>query len=109
MLTRTAPPPASNLALLSDIRELCAIEPKARLPSGDLLSKLTADPERPWATAFHGRKLTPRALAERLGHFGVHPTVLRTPDGALARGYQGEALIDAFARYLGDMEAAANA
>lgn len=104
VLGRTAPPPASNLGLLHDIRELCAVEPKARIPSGDLLEKLTADPERPWATAFHGRKLTPRALAERLGHFGVRPAVLRTPNGALARGYQGEVLIDAFARYLGETE-----
>lgn len=100
-LSASAPPAASNLELLRDIREVVGpLDADARVPSLDLLAKLTADPERAWATAHRGRKLTPRALAERLERFGVRPTVMRVANGALARGYRGEDLADAFARFL---------
>ena len=33
-------------------------------------------------------------------NFGVRPRVVRKSDGQLARGYRGEALVDAFSRYL---------
>ncbi len=100
--TASAPPPASNLALLRDIRDLFAIDGQSRVTSNALLEKLVADPDRPWATAFRGRPLTPRTLAERLANFGLRPRVVRKPDGAFARGYYGEELVDAFARYLSD-------
>jgi Protein of unknown function (DUF3631) len=102
-LTASAPPAASNLALLRDIRDLGLVGARAAISSSDLLAKLTADPERAWASAYHGRALTPRNLAERLANFGIRPHVLRADDGKVARGYRGTAFIDAFARYLGDI------
>ncbi len=103
LFTAAAPPPASNLALLRDIRDLCSVDERVRIGSTDMLAKLTADPERPWATAFRGRPLSPRHLAERLANFGIRPGLVRKLDGAVARGYRGEALIDAFSRYLVDV------
>ena len=100
--TAAEPPPASNLALLRDIRDLCAVDGLSRVASIDMLEKLVADPDRPWGAAFRGRPLTPRTLAERLAQFGIRPSVMRKSDGGLARGYRGEHLVDAFARYLSD-------
>ncbi len=105
-LSDAAPPPSSNLALLADIREIFGVDGQARIPTAKMIDKLTDDAERPWGSSRRGRKIDARELAERLGRFGVRPTVLRTPEGALARGYMGEALLDAYARYLNDAEAA---
>jgi hypothetical protein len=100
-LAENARPAASDLELLADIRELAGnVECGTRIATVDLLTKLVADPERAWATANRGRKLTPRALADRLARFDVHPRTLRLADGAVQRGYQGGDLLDAFARYL---------
>lgn len=102
-LSASAPPARSNLALLRDIRDLGIASGDTRVASSDLLAKLTADPERAWATAYRGRALTSRGLAERLANFGIRPGVMRTSDGVLTRGYRGAAFVDAFARYLGDI------
>ena len=102
-LADTTRPLSSNLELLADIRDLVgAVEPDTRIPSLELLEKLTTDPERAWATAHRGRKLTARGLAERLNRFAVRPRVLRLPDDTIIRGYQSDELIEAFARYLGE-------
>lgn len=103
LLTASAPPAASNLALLRDIRDLGVVSAGTRIASNDLLQKLTADPERAWATAHCGRPITPRHLADRLANFGVRPCVMRLDDGRLTRGYRSAPLIDAFARYLSDL------
>jgi putative DNA primase/helicase len=91
------PPPASNLALLRDIRDLCPVDEGGRITSQDMVEKLVADEDRPWTTAHRGGPLTKRTLAERLARFGLRPRVLRKTDGTFARGYQGEHLVDAFA------------
>jgi len=101
-LAELAPPPASNLALLRDIREAFGAEAEARLPTAKIIDKLTADPERPWASSRRGRKLDTRDLAERLGNFGVRPVSLKMAGEIVVRGYRGEDLTDAFARYLGE-------
>lgn len=102
-LSASAPPAASNLALLRDIRDLGVMNAEKRIASCDLLSMLTADAERAWATVHYGRALTPRGLAERLSSFGVRPSLIRKDDGTVIRGYRGAAFIDAFNRYLGDV------
>jgi hypothetical protein len=94
---------SSDLELLEDVRELVGpIDVEARVPTLELLAKLVSDPERAWATAHRGRKLTARGLADRMDRFGVRPIMMRLPGGAGARGYSGENLLAAFARYLGD-------
>jgi hypothetical protein len=108
-LSRAAPPPASNLALLADIRAIFGVDPAAaRIPTAQMIDKLAGDPELAWASARRGRKIDARDLAERLAHFGVRPVSLRMPDGAIVRGYRGDDLAEAFARYLPDSSAATN-
>lgn len=102
-LADAEPAPASNLALLRDIRELAPVDAGTRIPTAQLIEKLCADPERPWASARRGgRKLDARDLAERLDGFGVKPRLIRMPGDEIARGYHGEELLEAFARYLND-------
>jgi hypothetical protein len=94
---------STDLELLDDVRALVGpIDGEARIPTLELLAKLVADPERAWATAHRGRKLTAKGLADRLDRFGLKPVMMRLPGGGGARGYRGDALITAFARYLGE-------
>jgi hypothetical protein len=88
---------------LSDVRELAGpIDAETRIPTLELVTKLVSDPERAWATAHRGRKLTAKGLADRLDRFGLKPVMMHLPGRAGARGYRGDALIAAFARYLSD-------
>ena len=43
-----------------------------------------------------------RALAQRLAKFGLKPQVIYPPNRPPFRGYKGDALVNAFARYLDD-------
>jgi hypothetical protein len=99
-LTRADPLPRSNLALLSDIAALFTLGDGVRIPTAQLIERLIGDPELPWASANRGYRLSARALAERLGHFGVRPTTFRQADGAIVRGYMGCELKDAIGRFL---------
>ena len=98
-------PPSSNLALLKDIRACFGVDAKARIPTTQLIEALSGDPEWAWGSVRRGRKIDARELAERLGHFGVRPVSLRVAEDVV-RGYRGEDLADAFARYLNDASAA---
>jgi putative DNA primase/helicase len=77
---------AIGVELLRDIRFAFGDDDVIR--SSDLVAKLTADPERPWAEWKHGRPLTQKQLAGLLALFHiisltVHPPGL--PDG---KGYR---------------------
>jgi Protein of unknown function (DUF3631) len=100
-LTDAVPAPASNLALLSDIRDKVDAA-EARIPTVELIDRLSADPERAWATVRRGRKIDARELAERLANFGLRPVSLKMADDVVVRGYRGEHLRLAFARHLND-------
>lgn len=97
------PAPASNLALLADIRALVPMGEGAGPTTAQMIERLTADVERPWAAMRRGRKLDARELADRLRTFGVRPATLRLGDDVFARGYRREDLRDAFDRYLTDV------
>lgn len=101
-LSDAAPAPSSNLALLADIREIFGVDGQARIPTAKMIDKLTADAERPWGSSRRGRKIDARELAERLGRFGVKPVSLKMANDVVVRGYRGEDLTGAFARYLGE-------
>lgn len=101
-LSDASPAPSSNLALLADIREIFGVDGQARIPTAKMIDKLTADVERPWGSSRRGRKIDARELAERLGQFGVRPVSLKIAGEVVVRGYRGEDLTDAFARYLGE-------
>jgi putative DNA primase/helicase len=88
---------ATGVELLRDIRS--AFGPDDVIRSSDLLAKLTADPERPWAEWKHGGPLTQKQLAGLLAPFHiisltVHPPGL--PDG---KGYRRIDFEEAWAAY----------
>jgi putative DNA primase/helicase len=77
---------AANVELLADIK--LAFGDADEIRSADLVAKLTADPERPWAEWKNGKALTQKQLAGLLRPFGitsdtVHPTGL-----SHAKGYK---------------------
>jgi putative DNA primase/helicase len=88
---------AIGVELLRDIRS--AFGDADVIRSSDLVAKLTADPERPWAQWKHGRPLTQKQLAALLAPFHiisltVHPPGL--PDG---KGYRRIDFKEAWAAY----------
>jgi putative DNA primase/helicase len=89
---------AIGVELLRDIRSAFGDDDVIR--SSDLVAKLTADPERPWAEWKHGRPLTQKQLAGLLAPFHiisltVHPPGL--PDG---KGYRRIDFEEAWGRLL---------
>ena len=85
------------MELLRDIRSTFGDDDVIR--SSDLVAKLTADTERPWAEWKHGRPLTQKQLAGLLAPFHiisltVHPPGL--PDG---KGYRRIDFEEAWAAY----------
>jgi putative DNA primase/helicase len=88
---------AIGVGLLRDIRSVFGDDDVIR--SSDLVAKLTADPERPWAEWRYGRPLTQKQLAGLLAPFHiisltVHPPGL--PDG---KGYRRTDFEEAWTAY----------
>ena len=88
---------AINIELLRDVRT--AFGDADEIRSADLVAKLVADPERPWADWKNGRSLTQKQLAGLLKPFHivsatVHPPGL--PDGKGYRRADFEAAWDAY-------------
>ena len=85
--------------LLSDVKAAFERERATKLFTADLLDALCADEEAPWLTWNHGKKMTARQLASRLGEFGVSSGTIRI--GVMtAKGYELDKFSDAFRRYL---------
>ena len=80
--------------LLRDVADILRSDADAILPSSELLAKLVAREDRPWADWRHGRPLTARGLARLLAPLGCFPTMAHA-----RRGYRRDALVDAVARY----------
>jgi hypothetical protein len=87
-----------GVRLLADIRRTFMEAGVDRLPTEGLLGALAEIEEAPWGD-FHGRRITPQALARLLRPFGVRPERWREGDRVI-RGYILGAFGDAFARYL---------
>jgi putative DNA primase/helicase len=69
---------AINVELLADVRQ--AFGDADVLRSADLVAKLTADPERPWAEWKNGKPLSQKQLAGLLGSFHVISTTVHPPN-----------------------------
>jgi len=69
-----------------------------RLETQVLIEELCEDEAAPWGD-WHGRRITPHALARLLRPFGIAPSKWRE-GGRIVRGYAREAFLDAFSRYL---------
>jgi hypothetical protein len=90
-----------GIELLKDLHEILAESDDETIPTTDLIEKLTALEDRPWATWNHGRSMTPNALARQLKRFGILPAgKVRLSPQKVARSYRRALFEDAFARYL---------
>ena len=87
-----------GVRLLADVRRVFAEAGVDRLPTEKLREALAEVDEAPWGD-WHGRPITPQALARLLRPFGVRPDKWREGDQTV-RGYALAAFEDAFTRYL---------
>jgi hypothetical protein len=88
--------PSLGIRLLEDIRK--AFQSDDKLPTEQLLYRLTELPESPWAS-IRGKPLDDRGLAARLRKYQVHPKTMRIGDRT-PRGYERADFEDPWARYL---------
>jgi Protein of unknown function (DUF3631) len=72
--------------LLVDIRK--AFGEAEAIRSAELVAKLAADPERPWAEWKHGRPLTQKQLGGLLRPFGIVSETVSIPGFNDAKGYK---------------------
>jgi len=77
---------AMGIELLKDIRAAFGDDDEIR--SADLIAKLTADPERPWAEWKHGRPLSQKQLGSLLKPFCIISTTVHPPGLAHGKGYR---------------------
>jgi len=88
---------AVNVELLQDIKT--AFGDAEAIRSVQLIEKLTADPERPWADWKHGRRLTQKQLGGLLRPFCVTSETINFGGGQYAKGYRQAHFEDAWASY----------
>jgi putative DNA primase/helicase len=86
-----------NVELLADIQ--FAFGETDVIRSADLVAKLTADPERPWAEWRHGKPLTRKQLGGLLRPFGIISETVSIPGLADAKGYKRARFEEAWAAY----------
>ena len=77
---------AMGIELLKDIK--AAFGDTEAMRSVDLVAKLAADPERPWAEWKHGKPLTQNQLARLLKSFCIVSETVHIPGLSDAKGYQ---------------------
>lgn len=77
-----------------------------RLFSSELVERLNAYPGRPWKDLLRGKPIGERWLARQLNPYGIRPRNLRI-DGAQAKGYCQEDMIETVRRYVPKSEARA--
>jgi DNA polymerase I len=87
-----------GVRLLLDIRRVFTEAGVDRFSTERLLGALAEIEEAPWGD-WHGRRITPQALARLLRPFGIRPDKWREGDRTV-RGYALASFEDAFARYL---------
>jgi putative DNA primase/helicase len=87
-----------NVELLADIR--LAFGDVDVIRSGDLVAKLTADPERPWAEWKRGKPLTQKQLAGLLKPFRIISETVHPAGLADAKGYRRDRFEGAWEAYV---------
>jgi putative DNA primase/helicase len=88
---------AVNVHLLRDIR--VAFGDAQEIRSADLVTNLTADPERPWAEWRHGRPLTQKQLGGLLKPFCIISTTVHPVGLAHGKGYRRVDFEEAWTAY----------
>lgn len=87
-----------GVLLLADVRTVFAALGRDRLSTTDLLGRLHALPEAPWAN-LRGKELDARGLARRLSDYEIGSAQLWI-EGSNVRGYEAASFADSWDRYL---------
>lgn len=90
--------PSLGIRLLTDLRMLFTAREVERLHTETILEALVALDEAPWGDLY-GHQLNSRGLSKRLKPYDVRPKDVRIGD-VVRKGYDVEALHDAWSRYL---------
>src|SRR5207249_3110225 len=92
---------ALGVTLLSDIR--AAFGDAEVMRSADLVARLTADPESPWAEYNRGKPMTQRNLAKQLGHFCIITEEVHPPGVPHGKGYKRARFEELWTAYCPDL------
>ena len=92
-----------SLELLRDLRdEIVPSCRSERIATADLLSRLHALDDRPWAAyGRHQRPINASELSRLLKRYDVQPTTMRIDGGKPIKGYIVASLLDPIKRYIG--------
>lgn len=96
----TSPPKSSGNQLLEDIRDVLSNYREQRIPSVELVGKLTANEDMDWRVYNRGQPLSQRQLARFLSQYKIHSKTVRMSAHSTPKGYEVRDFEDAFARYL---------
>jgi hypothetical protein len=88
-----------EIELLRDIKAVFDADDLVEISTKALITALSADDERPWATFAKGKPITDRQIARILGKYRIKSEDVR-PNGVHAKGYQCARFEDVWARYL---------
>lgn len=86
--------------LLADIQEIFERKGVEKISTADLIEKLVANEEGPWATYNRGKPISPRQLARQLSVYGISSKTVRLGPFSTPKGFDAAQFRDAFARYL---------
>ena len=85
--------------LLADIQEVLAANYVTKISTVDLISRLSQDDEKPWATYNYGKSISPRQLSKLLSGYGIKSKTVRFVHNT-PKGFETSQFQDAFDRYL---------
>lgn len=85
--------------LLEDIQEIFETKRANKISTAELISALTEDTEKSWATYNRGRPLSPKQLANKLKDYGIQSKLIRNGYDVY-RGFELAQFEESFSRYL---------
>src|SRR5262245_17696260 len=89
---------SQGVELLGDVRKAFDAGQAADMPTKALITALSTDEERPWATYSKGEPITDRQLAKLLKPFGIMSTTVHPQGAPHAKGYRRADFADAWVR-----------
>jgi Protein of unknown function (DUF3631) len=100
VLSEVADTASIGTRLLADIKTAFAGVEADVISSGELVAKLTAEPDAPWSEWRSGKPITQNQLARLLKPYGIAPEQLRVTADHQIRGYHRARFVDAWERYV---------
>ncbi len=95
---KSGEPKTYGVTLLADIKEIFESKNVDKIFSGDLITELCNDKEKPWSTFRHGNPIDQRVLANLLKEFAIVSKSIRINSQNL-KGYEFDQFADTFSRY----------